>query len=137
MKFAVATITLIASLAIISPDHIAAAEEDDLLVEATELSSGSIKATPQMWFYLQEKERYDDPQQARRRRAEEVAQERRRRIAAAKWMGFSKSRPTVNHTPNMSTYYPWDSWGLYTYGWARYGFPTFVIIQPQVESTVN
>ena len=137
MKFNFAFLTLITVLITGSTAASFAAEENELMVLATDLSPGSVKATPQMWFYLQEKQRYDDPQLARRRKAEKVAQERRRRIAAAKWMGFSKSRPTVNHTPNTSTYYPWDSWGLYTYGWARYGFPTFVFLQAQIESPIN
>jgi len=71
---------------------------------------GSLSMTPEMWFYEQERRRYEDPQASVRRKAEQVAAERRRRIAARKWYGYSASRPTGAVTPWFETYLPgWAS----------------------------
>ena len=55
--------------------------------------------TSEMWFYLQERQRYEDPQQAIRRRSEKRAARREQRIALRKWHGHSNSRPQVSALP--------------------------------------
>jgi hypothetical protein len=81
-----------------------------------------------MWFYEQERIRYEDPRKAVRRRAELRAAQRADRLAALKWYGQSNSRPTVNSTPTMSSYAPY--WGSNTYDphrWRPYWTPTVVL----------
>lgn len=64
--------------------------------------------TPETWFYLQERQRYEDPQQAIRRRSEKRAAQREQRIAARKWYGHSNSRPQVSALPWPKLYSrPW------------------------------
>ena len=64
--------------------------------------------TPEMWFYLQERQRYEDSQQAIRRRSEKRAARREQRIAARKWYGHSNSRPQVSALPRPKLYSrPW------------------------------
>lgn len=64
--------------------------------------------TPEMWFYLQERQRYEDPQQAIRRRSEKRAARREQRIASRKWHGHSNSRPQVSVLPWKKIYSrPW------------------------------
>lgn len=60
--------------------------------------------TPQMWLYMQERERHDSPKEAVRRKAEYRAAQRQRRIAAREWFGYSNSRPAVNSDPWMAGY---------------------------------
>lgn len=60
--------------------------------------------SPQMWLYVQERQRHDDPKEAVRRKAEFRSAERRRRIAAREWFGYSNSRPAVNSDPWMAGY---------------------------------
>jgi hypothetical protein len=62
--------------------------------------------TPEMWLYLQERDRYDDPAHAVRRKAEDRATQRNHRMAARKWFGFSNARPTASPVPIMGTYSP-------------------------------
>ena len=71
-------------------------------------TSHSIAPTPEMWFYEQEVQRHDDPKLAVRRKAEYRTRQRELRMAAQRWYGYSKARPTVNPTPFGSVYSP--SW---------------------------
>lgn len=90
--------------------------------------------TPEMWFYEQERIRYEDPKAAIRRRAELRAAQRDQRLAALKWYGFSNSRPMVNTTPAMGgSYSPY--WGSNTYDpyrWRPYAAPP-VVMRPVEE----
>lgn len=67
---------------------------------ATNLSMSEM--TPQMWLYMQERDRHDDPKEAVRRKAEYRAAQRQRRIAAREWFGYSNSRPAANSDPWMA-----------------------------------
>ena len=69
-----------------------------------EAASGGVTMTPEMWFYEQERGRYDDPKMAVRRRAEARAQQRNDRLASSEWYGMSNSRPVCNLTPWCSNY---------------------------------
>jgi len=81
--------------------------------------------TPEMWFYSQERDRYDDPAQAVRRKAELRAAQRSQRIAAMKWFGFSNARPQASVTPMMGIYSPaWAGNGYDRYDWVGAGWPT-------------
>ncbi|MEX2140512.1 MAG: hypothetical protein WD894_14710 [Pirellulales bacterium] len=94
------------------------------------LSPGEVTATPEMWFYEQERLRDADPRQAVRARAEYRALQRSRRLAALKWFGFSNSRPIVNSDPFHSTYSPrWVGNGYLPSYWVA-GSPTPVVIAP-------
>jgi hypothetical protein len=66
--------------------------------------------TPEMWFYEQERARWENPQEAVRRKAESRGAQRGQRIAAMKWYGMSNSRPMASLTPMFGTYSPtWTS----------------------------
>jgi hypothetical protein len=99
--------------------------------EAPEITAPSLTtATPEMWFYEQERARQEKPQYAVRRKAEVRAQQRQQRIAAMKWYGMSNSRPTTNATPLTSTYSPtWVSAASDPFRWhaAR---PNYVVARP-------
>jgi hypothetical protein len=87
-----------------------------------------VTQTPEMWFYEEQMRRYDDPATMVRQKAEFRAQQRQRRIAAQKWYGFSKARPTVNSTPWGAMYSPsWSSNGNRPYQWEGVG--TAVIVR--------
>ncbi len=83
----------------------------------TDLSPGMVPATPEMWFYEQERLRRKDPREAVRAKAEFRSYQRRLRLAAVKWYGYSNSRPTVTVAPFMGSYsHQWsgnsyDGWG--------------------------
>jgi hypothetical protein len=62
--------------------------------------------TPEMWFYEQERARWENPQEAVRRKAEFRANQRAQRIAALQWYGMSNSRPSASITPMFGTYAP-------------------------------
>ena len=53
-----------------------------------------LKATPEMWFYLQERMRNEDPQSILRRKAEIKASQRRQRIATKKRWASPAHGPT-------------------------------------------
>lgn len=91
-----------------------------------ELESSQVMATPEMWFYQQEMQRYDDPAQAVRRNAEFRAAQRQARIAASAWYGVSRSRPTVNASPFTYNYMPQIARGYGSYYWAGRG----VVVRP-------
>ena len=76
-----------------------------------DVSLSDVKATPEMWFYLQERQRYDSPKLAVRRNAEMDATQRNQRLAAQKWLGQSPQRPNVYSTI-FGGYYP----GTFPYG---------------------
>ena len=63
-----------------------------------DVSLADVQPTPEMWFYVQERRRYDDPRAAVRRKAEFRARQRQQRIAAMKLFGESKQRPQVDDT---------------------------------------
>lgn len=89
-------------------------------------------ATPEMWFYEQERARQENPKTALRRKAELRSAQRAQRIAAMKWYGMSNSRPTANPTPLFSTYSPtWVSRAADPLRWHA-GAPTiYVVAQPR------
>ena len=85
----------------------------------SEVSLSDVKATPEMWFYLQERQRYDSPKMAVRRNAETDAQQRNQRQAAQKWLGQSPQRPNAYSTifggvyPGTFPYGNADRWNSY------------------------
>ena len=70
------------------------------------VSSGDLKATPEMWFYDQAMRQYKDPKMAVRAKAEYCTQQRMRRLESMKWFGFSNSRPTASSDPYHGDYSP-------------------------------
>jgi len=96
---------------------------------ASELSfSEGMKPTPEMWFYMQERQRYQDPQAAVRRKAEFRSQQRQQRIASMKAFGMSKQRPLVYSTV-FNTYYRAAS----NYPWLTVVPPAYVVESPTVS----
>jgi hypothetical protein len=86
-------------------------------------------ATPEMWFYDQERKRHDDPRMAIRRRAEIRTQQREDRLASARWYGISNSRPVVSGTPWMGGYSSY--WGSNTFDPMRWrAAPAPVVVAP-------
>lgn len=69
-------------------------------------SNGATNQTPEMWFYEQERSRWEDPKEAVRRKAEFRSAQRGNRIASSHWYGMSNSRPAANPTPLFGTYSP-------------------------------
>ncbi len=95
-------------------------------------ASGVVTPTVEMWFYEQERSRYDDPKMAIRRRAEMRAQQRHNRLAAQAWYGISKSRPMVSPTAYPAGYSAY--WGSNTYNpmrWQPGGAPTVIVARPK------
>ncbi|MCE9545205.1 MAG: hypothetical protein K8T25_06775 [Planctomycetia bacterium] len=86
---------------------------------APTVSLSEIKMTPEMWFYLQERQRYESPKNAVRRNAEIAAAQRSQRIAAMQWLRQSAERPSVYATsfggmfPNTFPYTYNDQWNAY------------------------
>jgi len=84
-----------------------------------DVSLSELKPTPEMWFYLQERQRYDSPKLAVRRNAEIDANQRNQRLAAQKWLGQSPQRPNVystifgGHFPGTFPYGQADRWNGY------------------------
>src|SRR4051794_40932465 len=68
------------------------------------ISLGDVSPTPEMWFYAQERQRYDDPKAAVRRNAEFDAAQRQARLAARRWFGYSNARPIADPIPMMGDY---------------------------------
>ena len=89
------------------------------------ISSGELKATPDMWFYEQALRQYQDPKMAVRAKAEFQSRQRMHRIAAMKWFGFSNSRPRASSDPFHNDYSP--GWvanpGYYPSRWNGVGQP--------------
>ncbi len=101
---------------------------------APTLSPGEVQATPEMWFYEQERLRYADPKNAVRANAEYRSAQRARRMAALKWFGFSNSRPIANPDPFHGTYSPrFVGNGYIPSQWHGGGSSTVVIAQERVR----
>jgi len=85
----------------------------------SDVSLSEVKPTPEMWFYLQERQRYDSPKLAVRRNAEIEANQRNQRIAAQKWLRQCPERPNVystifgGHFPGTFPYGQADQWNGY------------------------
>ncbi len=89
--------------------------------------AATVSPTVEMWFYEQERTRYDDPKGAVRRKAEARAAQRAGRLASMKWYGMSNSRPVVATTPMFGTYSPsWVSNTADPFRW-RATAPTVVV----------
>jgi hypothetical protein len=87
----------------------------------------TVSPTPEMWFYEQERVRYEDPKGAVRRKAEARAAQREGRLASLKWYGMSNSRPVAGTTPLFGTYSPmWVSNSPDMYRWHA-GVPAVVV----------
>jgi hypothetical protein len=94
------------------------------------ITTSQATATPEMWFYEQERSRYEDPRAAVRRKAEFRAAQRADRLAAMKWYGQSNSRPVVAPTPHCDTYGAgWVGNTANPYQW-RSGGSTLVVARP-------
>jgi hypothetical protein len=86
--------------------------------ESQFVSSGELTPTPEMWFYEQERRRWDDPQILVRTAAEQRAADRHARMAAMAWYGMSNSRPTVSPDPIDNPFAPhWRSNGYQPAEW--------------------
>jgi hypothetical protein len=80
--------------------------------------------TPEMWFYMQEYQRYQQPKEAVRRKAEIRATQRQNRLEAQRWFGFSNLRPVANPIPFYSSYSPaWIGNPWSPYSWFGNGQP--------------
>ena len=86
--------------------------------ESHVVSSGELTPTPEMWFYEQERHRWEDPQTLVRASAEERAAQRHARIAAMAWYGMSNARPNVSPDPTDNPAAPhWRSNGYQPAEW--------------------
>jgi hypothetical protein len=86
--------------------------------ESHVVSSSELTPTPEMWFYEQERRRWEDPQTLVRANAEERAAQRHARIAAMSWYGMSNSRPNVSPDPTDNPFAPhWRSNGYQPAEW--------------------
>jgi hypothetical protein len=98
--------------------------------QTTMATQGTLTPTPEMWFYEQERTRYEDAKSAVRRKAEFRAAQRAQREASMKWFGMSNSRPTASPTPIAGTYSPtWVGNTHDPYRWAT-GATTTVVVRP-------
>jgi hypothetical protein len=70
------------------------------------VSTGELKATPEMWFYEQAMRQYKDPKAQVRAREEFRTQQRIRRLESMRWFGFSNSRPQASGDPWNYDYSP-------------------------------
>jgi len=99
-------------------------------VSTGQTTTGQAAATPEMWIYQQERDRYEDPRLAVRRKAELRAAQRGDRLAAMKWFGQSNARPLVSATPHTDTYGAgWVSDSANPYQW-RGGSAPSVVVRP-------
>lgn len=93
-------------------------------------SPGEVQATPEMWFYEQERKDSLDPDLAVRRAAEFRADQRMRRMEARKWFGLSNARPTAGVDMIHGDYSPgWSSNSYYPFRWVGNG-PTTIVVRP-------
>jgi hypothetical protein len=82
-------------------------------------SLDSMSATPEMWFYEQDRQSYEDSKAAVRRKAEFRSIQRQHRLESRKLYGLSNARPTASPTPLTSSYAPaWTSNTADPYRWA-------------------
>jgi hypothetical protein len=103
-------------------------------VPSPTLSPGEVQATPEMWFYEQERLFYADPKNAVRANAEYRAYQRARRMAALKWYGFSNSRPMASPDPVHGTYSPrWVGNGYIPSYWVGAGNSAVIVAQEPVR----
>jgi hypothetical protein len=113
-----------------SPTTVTPSSQDGVVPERVTVS---VTQTPEMWFYEQERSRWDDPQAAVRRNAEFRASQRAYRIASSRWYGMSNSRPAASPTPICGSYSPtWVSNSLFDPNQWRTGrdtASTFVIVR--------
>jgi hypothetical protein len=79
----------------VSPSHLKSSSYAPTVSKSSEVTS-----TPEMWFYEQERLRYDDPNTMARARAEYEANQRQARLAALKWYGMSNARPMAGTDMN-------------------------------------
>jgi hypothetical protein len=104
-----------------------APQKNDLRRDVT---TGQTTATPEMWLYQQERDRYENPREAVRRKAELRAAQRGDRLASMKWFGQSNARPLVSATPYTDTYGAgWVSNSSNPYQW-RAGSAPSVVVRP-------
>jgi len=97
------------------------------------ITPSMVSPTPEMWLYLQERDRHDDPQQAVRRKAEFRSVQRQARLASQRWYGFTNSRPPAGVTPWMGTYGPtWISNSADPLRWRGAAQPAYVVTRPGV-----
>ena len=121
LKLALCTLLWSASAAIAQPPAARQPEAPATVTPKTaEVSFSDVKATPAMWFYLQERQRYDSAKFAVRRNAEIAAARRGERIAAQQWLGQSPQRPNAystifgGHFPGTFPYGNADRWNAYS-----------------------
>lgn len=125
LSFAVMTFALVLVASSASAQDAAAPRPRDAGSVSQEL--GTVSTTPEMWFYQQERQRYDDPKMAVRRKAEQRGAQRADRLAASKWYGMDNSRPVVNPTAILTSYSAY--WGSNTYDpmrWRPFSVPYVV-----------
>lgn len=80
------------------------------------LSPTAQGVAPEVWVYMQERQRYEDPKQAVRRKAEARASARQARLESRRWYGLSNSRPVAAVTPFMDHYSPaWRGNGFHAF----------------------
>lgn len=85
----------------VSPSHATRSAYTPSVSKSTE-----VPGTPEMWFYEQERLRYEDPNTMARARAEFEANQRQARLAALKWYGMSNSRPMAGTATNAGIFAP-------------------------------
>jgi hypothetical protein len=94
------------------------------------ISAGELTPTPEMWFYEQERKRWDDPEALVHAAAQQKAAERHERIAAMNWYGLSNSRPQASPDPVHGNYSPrWSSNGYMPSQWIGTAGGNTVILQ--------
>lgn len=92
------------------------------------VSTGELTPTPEMWFYEQERRRWDDPWTIVRAQAEERAAQRHARQAAMAWYGMSNSRPNVSPDPVDNPFAPhWRSNSYQPAEWVGGGHSTIIL----------
>jgi hypothetical protein len=98
--------------------------------DATMISPGELKPTPEMWFYQQYLRQYQDPKAMLHMKGDLEATQRARRLNAMKWFGLSNQRPRVAIDALHSDSSPsWASNNWY-YPFRWQAGPTPVIITP-------
>jgi hypothetical protein len=98
--------------------------------ESHVVSSGELTPTPEMWFYEQERRRWEDPLTIVRANAAEQAAQRHARIAAMAWYGMSNSRPNVSPDPTDSPFAPhWRSNGYQPAEWIGAASHSTIILE--------
>jgi hypothetical protein len=101
---------------------------------SSETTHSTLTQTPEMWFYSQERSRYEDPKNAVRRNAEFRAAQRQNRLASLRWFGMSNSRPIASPTPWFGTYSPaWTANSVDPYSWRTSG-PHYVVLRPETAA---